>query len=272
MMDALKALFNQPYWIIALILGAMLVAFPCVTIDKDYHWSTHPPSTLLPVVMGVTLLVLSGLAFGFKIWTKHINEDVGTGLDLTRVKESSGVMCTTVSGCEIRVIEGRIQDFTSEAGTVVVLPCNEYFDDRCAGDTKSFLGAYVNRVFEGQVAGFISLLQDECRKKLGQGVLQQKTNEERAESFGAGKCVLLIKPLGHSGPVALVSTTTQRAGQGLGARISYQFDARLADARLSEVAMPILVPVTAESILRLRSWVCFWHLQRPPAMVREGSA
>ena len=47
-------------------------------------------------------------------------------------------------------------------------------------------------------------------------------------------------------PVAVVSTTTQRAGEGLAARISYLFDGmrdlvtRLADARLNEVAMPIL--------------------------------
>lgn len=65
MMDALKALFKQPYWIIALILGAPLVALPCVTIDKDYHWATHPPTTLIPVVFGASLLACSILAFGF---------------------------------------------------------------------------------------------------------------------------------------------------------------------------------------------------------------
>lgn len=168
------------------------------------------------------------------------------GLDLTRVKESEGVLWTNVSGCEIRVVNGRIEHCAFDTGTAVVLPCNEYFDDRCAGDTKSALGAYVNRVFEGQVEEFISLLMDECRKKLGTGVEQQKTDDMRAESFGAGQCVLLIKPLDRSVPVALVSTTTQRAGEGLAARISYLFDGmrelvtRLADNRLNEVAMPVL--------------------------------
>src|SRR5262249_40140788 len=71
-------------------------------------------------------------------------------------------------------------------------------------------------------------------------------DDERAESFGPGRCVLLIKPLNRSVSVALVSTTTQRAGEGLSARISYLFDGmremvtRLADARLKEVTMPIL--------------------------------
>ena len=172
--------------------------------------------------------------------------DVGTGLDLTRVKESDGVLWTTVGGCEIRVGNGRIEEQAGKAGVAIVLPCNEYFDDRCVWDTRSALGTYVNRIFEGQVAEFVALMKDECRKKLGAGVEQQKTDDERAESFGAGHCVLLNKPLGHSVPIALVSTTTQRADQGLTARISYLFDGmrelvtRLANARLNEVIMPVL--------------------------------
>lgn len=246
MIDALKALFKQPGWVIVLVSGVLLVAFPCVTIDKDYHWSTHPPSTLWPVWCGIALLVVSVCVLAFTFWTKYRREQVGGGLDLTRVKENKGVRWTTVGGCEIRVMEGRIQDYTPDAGTVIVLPCNEYFDDRCAGDSRSALGAYVNRAFEGQVEAFVSLMQDECKKTFGSGRLEQKTNDEQAESFGAGKCVLLLKPLGRSVPVALVSTTTQRAGEGLAARISYQFQgmrelvARLADARLSELAMPLM--------------------------------
>jgi hypothetical protein len=246
-MSFLKALLKQPYWVIALLLGALLVTFPSVTIDKDYHWASHPPSTFLPVVVGIALLLLSVVAFGLTLWVNRIGgEDLNKGLDLTRVKEADGVMWTTVSGCELRVVNGRIEDYPVESGTAIVLPCNEYFDDRCASDTKSALGAYVNRRFEGQVDAFISLLIEECRKKLGPSVERQKTDDEYAQSFGAGRCLLLLKPLGRSVPVALVSTTTQRAGEGLAARISYLFDGmrelvtRLADARLNEVAMPIL--------------------------------
>jgi len=54
-MDVLKALIKQPYWVIALILGVALVVFPCVTVDKDYHWTTHPPNTSLLVVVGVAV-------------------------------------------------------------------------------------------------------------------------------------------------------------------------------------------------------------------------
>jgi len=247
MWDALKAVVKQPYWVIALLFGATLVTFPCVTVDRD-HWTTHPPNTLWPMTIGVALLLLSSVGFLFTLLSKPPTNasDAGAGLDLTRVKEHDDVLSTTVSGCEIRVTTGRIEDYASGTGAAIVLPCNEFFDDLCAHDPASALGAYVKRVFEGQSTNFVSLLQDECRKKLGEGEEQQKTELERAVSFGAGRCLLLIKPLGRSIPVALVSTTTQRAGQGLAGRISYLFDgmrelvARLADARLDEVAMPVL--------------------------------
>lgn len=227
-----------------------------------------------PIVVGVVvvIVVIVLIVFGFlvkgaiqgyevtffppKIGAKPIGDthssepksvnNVGVALDLTRVKESNGALWTTVSGCEIYVVNGRIEDYSGKEGVTIALPTNEYFDDRCTVDTRSALGAFVNRVFDGQSASFLSLIKDECRKKLGAGVVQQKTEDESAESFGAGRCVLLVKPLDRSISVALVSTTTQRAGQGLAARISYLFDgmrelaSRLADARLNEVTMPIL--------------------------------
>jgi hypothetical protein len=246
MTKAFEALLKQPYWIIALIFGALLVAFPSVTIDKDNHWQPHAPSTYVPVIIGILLLILSALAFGYtQIW-KQQTDDVGAGVDLKRVTECDGGFATVVNGCEIRVVTGRIEEYAGNQGLAVVLPCSEYFDDLCVGDMRSALGSYVNRVFDGRSAEFISLVAEGCRKKFGAGVEQQKTHDQRAASFGAGSCLLLIKPLGHSVPVALLSTATQRAGQGLAAQISYMFEGmrelvtRLADERINQVVMPML--------------------------------
>lgn len=248
MSNLLKVLLKQPYWILALIIGAAFVALPCIDISKDHAMTTHQPSTLWPIIVGVGLLLVSVAGFGYTLVSKRptSSDNLGAGLDLDRVRESNGVLWTNVSGCQIRVVEGRIESYTDEPGTTMVLPCNEYFDDHCINDTRSALGAYVNRAFEGRVEAFSSLVTSECRSNLGPGTPRQKTDHEQAESFGPGKCVLLKKPLGRSSPVALVSTTTQRAGQGLAARISYLFDgmrelvAHLADSRLNEVAMPVL--------------------------------
>jgi len=169
-----------------------------------------------------------------------------SGLDFTRVRENNGILSTTVRGCEIRVTNGRIEEHGLESAVAVVLPCNEYFDDRCAYDPASALGAYVKRVFDGEIDEFISFSKAECKKRFGAGVQQQKTDDEFAQSFGAGRALLLLNPLGRPVPIGLVSTTTQRASQGLAARTSYLFDGicelvtRLVDARLREVVMPIL--------------------------------
>jgi hypothetical protein len=58
-MDVLKSLLKQPYWVIALVLGVVLIGFPCITVDKDYRWITHSPSTYLLVVVGIALLALA---------------------------------------------------------------------------------------------------------------------------------------------------------------------------------------------------------------------
>ncbi len=188
------------------------------------------------------LLLASFVTFGFTQWK---DSQVG-GLDLTKIKDDKGELSTVVSGCEIRVVNGSIIDYAQDPGLAVVLPCNEYFDDECAQDTRSALGAYVNHVFEGQADVFIALALSECRKIFGAGNEQQKTYETRAASFGSGRCILLVKPLVKPNPVALVSTTTQRAGEGLLSRVSYLFDgireptSQLADERLDRVIMPVL--------------------------------
>lgn len=138
MPKAFAALLKQPYWVIALILGAALVAGPCITIDKNFSWNTHPPTTYLLVSVGLGLLLLSIIAFGYSLLSEHRSnkDDVRSGVDLARVKESKGVLWTRVSGCEICVVTGRIEAYLGAPGFAVVLPRNEYFDDRCVDDTK----------------------------------------------------------------------------------------------------------------------------------------
>src|SRR5262249_46242879 len=98
----------------------------------------------------------------------------------------------------------------------------------------------------GQVKEFVSLTKEQSRNTFGPGVIQQKTLDTKGESFGAGRCMLLMRPLGRSSPMALVSTTKQSAGEGLSARLSYLFAGmrelfnRLADAKLNKIVMPLL--------------------------------
>jgi hypothetical protein len=231
--------------VIVLLFGVVLLVGPSITIDKDYTWSTHEPTTLWPVLVGIALITLSAIAFFLELW-RSPREDVGAGVDLSRVKGRKGTFSTVVAGCEIRVVNGRLEDYSREPNTAVVLPCNEYFDDKCVDDTRSALGAYVNSTFQGQVPQFVALMLDECSKRLGPGSREQKTEDEAAISYGAARCLLLTQPLGRNVTVALLSTTTQRVGQGLHSRISYLFDgmrelvSRLGSTRINEIVMPVL--------------------------------
>ena len=177
---------------------------------------------------------------------ENSSESVFAGLDSKLVFEKDGIISAKLAGCEIATVTGRIEDYPTTNRTVVVLPCNEYFDDECAYDTRSAPGAYVNRAFPGRVDNFISCVKSECEKRLGAGTERQKKEQERAFSFGAGRAILMPNVLGSGVPVALVSTTTQRAGQGLISKTSFLFESvcelvtRLVDERLNEIVMPVL--------------------------------
>jgi len=175
----------------------------------------------------------------FAVHLLRMKTSTEAGLDLRRVQESKGILFTNVAGCEIRAVNGRLEEYMANASVAVALPCNEHFDDRCTADTKSALGAYVSRIFDGRSAEFVFLLQQECVRHLGSPHEQQKTEKERGWSYGVGRRLFMAKPLGRFVPLAVVSTTTQRAGEGLSGRISYLFSGMrelvgaVADARIS---------------------------------------
>ena len=244
--DAIKTLLKQPYWTVALVLGVVLILLASVIVPG---WKVPPQRIELLTIIGIVLLVMSVGAFVFQHWSESTTKvaSVSAGLDLSRVMEQDGIFSTMVSDCEIRVAVGRIEDYGRAEGVVVVLPCNEFFDDRCILDSNSALGSYVGRFYRGREVELLQVIRAECNLRFGCGTEEQKTADERAQSFGAGRCVLLKSPLGSPVPMALLSTTTQRAGQGLVARISYLFDGmqqlvtRLADLpRVHDVVMPVL--------------------------------
>jgi len=244
MTDLFKTLVKQPYWVLLLVVGAIITVLPSVSFDKERYFTTHQPNTLLLVFIGCTLMLIGMVGFGISIWQNERQE--ATGVDLTKVSERNGFLSTMVSDCEIRVCEGRIETYQVDQEIAVALPCNEYFDDRCMHDTRTSLGSYVSRYFSGQVQELAELVRQNAERQFGQGTMERKTEREEAKSFGAGRCLLMLNPLGRPNPIAFISTTTQRASEGLRAQISCLFDGMhelnkaLADARINEVVMPLL--------------------------------
>ena len=174
------------------------------------------------------------------------SDTVFAGLDAKLVSETEDGVSTEINGCGIISVAGRLEDFTAGDQKAVVLPCNEYFDDECAFDGRSALGAYVNSKFPGRVQDFMSHVKGECEIRLAPAVKRLKKAQESAMSYGPGRALLMRGVLGSSAPIALLSTTTQRAGQGLSSKASFVFEAvcelvtQLADERLNHVVTPIL--------------------------------
>ena len=56
MLEVVKDTLKQPYWVIALALGVVLVVLPSVAINEDHSWSTHSPTPMILVWIGIGLL------------------------------------------------------------------------------------------------------------------------------------------------------------------------------------------------------------------------
>ena len=112
MFDWLKDLAKQPWWVVVLLVSAVLVALPTVEIDRSeegYAFVTHPPTTLVPVGIGVFLMAVAvGGALLIHYRAAAVSA-VGAGLDLSRVRDVAGALSTFVAGCEISVVNGRIE-------------------------------------------------------------------------------------------------------------------------------------------------------------------
>jgi len=152
----------------------------------------------------------------------------------------------SVGASEISIIAGRIENHPAGPQTAVALPCNEYFEDNCTSDTRTALGVYAGRHCLGVTSTFSDQVRQQCLTRFGVGTRQQRTMDEWGESHGPGRAILVPDPSRNAAAIALLSTTTQRAGQGLAARMSYVFDGvrelfeLLADKRINEVVMPVL--------------------------------
>jgi hypothetical protein len=238
-MKILNRLLQLPYPTTLLLLGVVVFLLPFISFDGSWKPSAHAAATYIPVWTG-TAFMFSSLAIF--TWEKIAGMKLGDGLDLSHVTEADGVYATTVNGCEIRVVLGRIEHHIEGP---IALPCNEFFDDHCAADPHGALGAYVDAVFRNRLGEFNKLVAEQCAKQFTTGMEMAKTSTERAISYGDGHCLLIERPLDHATPVALVSTSRQRPSEGISARISALFNGmrelfeKFADATLQEVTMPV---------------------------------
>lgn len=154
--------------------------------------------------------------------------------------------CRTLIGrTEVLVHFGDIGSCDSkDAGAVVALPANEFFDDDCIRDTRSALGAYMASVFPNAVGEIQKLIAQKLANAPSE--LVEREHDERARSYGVAKCLCLKNALSSGRNVMFVSVTTKRAGVGLRSEARYLFAAMKAlcqamnDARFTDLFLPLM--------------------------------
>lgn len=153
--------------------------------------------------------------------------------------------CTKFRYTDLRIRFGRIgESDTKEPGSVVALPATEFFDDDCASDMRSALGAYLNLAFPGKIPEVQRAIFDQLKGKKTEMV--EREPGTFYESYGVGKCIYLDNILGSGRRVILVSITTKRAGVGIRCEPHFLFKAMNAicqtinDHRLDHLEIPVM--------------------------------
>src|SRR5579862_1974220 len=142
---------------------------------------------------------------------------------------------------------GLLQDLyqPADSGSVVVLPANEFFDDRCFRDDRTAAGAFVGRYFSREGAERLKIL---VHKELNRRPAQTISTGAGTtlSSYGVGTCVYLSQPLGQPVRMIFAAIASDRVPHGLRADLSTIFKAveqvkcELANERLSTLFTPLL--------------------------------
>ncbi len=237
---SLKDFFKQPFQVILLLLGFVLLLSANFRIDDILKLSISPleNTNIFLTILGIILIIVAILL--------HLKDASLNLLPLsTNVKKDGNEFLIEKGKAEIRVKFGRLETIdTTENDCLIALPANEYFDDDCINDTRSALGAFMKHHFPYNIDD----IQNVVRQKL-QSYASQKFEREPGnyyDSFGVGTCVYLEHPLSSTMRIGMVSVTTKRAGEGLRAEASNIFSSIeslsvvMADHRLNKIYIPLL--------------------------------
>jgi len=205
---------------------------------------------------------------------------------------------TTKNGFETKFREstlsvdfGLLQDLYDplDPGSVVVLPANEFFDERCFRDERTAAGSFVGKYFS---PGGADELRDLVHSELSKKGYGPATDDPVAtqHSYGVGTCLYLGQPLGQPVRIVFAAVASDRQPHGLRADLATVFRAveeikcNLANERLTTVFIPLLgagkggVPAEiafmtlVSALLEARCRDGGHHLERMHIVVFQGGA
>lgn len=276
-MNFLKDLLSkQRYPVILLLVGLVLIFFANYSISgylsKPEVAKVSPSISLMS--LGILCMLVSSLI-------SLADEDALAFGETCKIRNTPSGFETTLGGLRISVDFGLFQKLYKDGdpGTAVVLPANEFYDDRCFNDERTVAGSFIRSHFSMPQA---ALLKGAVEQKLSShpSKMVEREGGKLEKSYGVGSCVYLEQPLGTSHRIILAAVSTDRPRQGLRTDLGTIFKTIeeirciVADNRLSIVYIPLLgagkggVPpevgflTLASAILEARSREGGHHLQQ----------
>lgn len=162
-----------------------------------------------------------------------------------KIVASPDSLSMSFGNTELIVRFGRIEDCEDKMkGYVVALPSTEFFDDDCATDPSSALGAYFGTAFPRRIKKIQSIVAEKLKSE--PSVLVERADDEMHRSYGVAKCIYLENLLNSRRRVILVAVTTQRAKVGIRCEPYYLFSAMKAlfqtmnSKRLLKLGLPAM--------------------------------
>lgn len=231
---------SQRYPALLLIFGFVLLVLGIADIEELQKLKLVARNQVaeVPALAGVIMLLVSLALYAIE--------------NISFLPSIFGNVQKTANGFRIEIGKtalttsfGRIELLAEDCPEcLIVLPANEFFDDECIEDPASALGAYVTHKFPNRFNEVKAAIKQRLAGLETFTVEKEAGNE--AESFGVGKAVLMKTALESDQPIALLSVTTKRAGEGLRSELSYLYKAigelfaATADARIESICLPLL--------------------------------
>jgi hypothetical protein len=169
----LKAVFvflqKVHFHTIVFLAGILLVFVSVFRADNLAKWQIAAYATPIytTLVLGAVLIVAAMVVYAVtmpRIWES-------TEKPVARIIKGSDRVVAEMGDSSITVTAGRLEEsITDPAQVLVVLPANEYFNDRCINDRNTALGAFVQAKYPGRTREFESAIRSALHGKASKRV------------------------------------------------------------------------------------------------------
>lgn len=232
-----------PYQVLLLVIGAFFIFVSFFKVEDITKLKFEP---LANPIYELGILGLFLLIFGVVLAVAARNQINRRtfGSNRTKIKIAKNEISVNIGQNTLAVKLGQIENAATDPATsLIVLPANEYFNDKCINDNRSSLGAFVLAKFPGKSSKLMAEIAASLQNRQSQSVV---LNGSSTNAYGLGTAVYLDKPLGESFRLLIVAATTEKPGEGLRGDLGVLFTiAREAhcvarENRLSQIFLPLV--------------------------------